>query len=121
MGRVKVKMESLALIVAALVALVLFTGPIALLLTSKLFWEFTSTYRGIWWTRRLMVALIALVGMPVQMVFIFNQIPAGVKALSFVGFGLNTIALKREFVRNIPWRSLFKMQSGGANGPAGQR
>jgi hypothetical protein len=54
------------------------------------------------------------------MVFIFNQIPPGVKALSFLGFALNTIALKREFVRNIPWRSLFKMQSGDANGPSGQ-
>jgi hypothetical protein len=41
--------------------------------------------------------------------------------LSFVGFGLNTIALKHDFVRNGPWRSLFKMQSGDANGPAGQR
>jgi hypothetical protein len=114
-------MESLALVVAALVALVLFTGPIALLLTSKLFWEFTYPYRGLWWTRRLAVGAIALVGMPVQMVFIFNQIPPGVKALSFLGFALNTVALKREFVRNIPWRSLFKMQSGDANGPAGQR
>jgi hypothetical protein len=121
MGRVKVKMESLALIVAALVALVLFTGPIALLLTSKLFWEFTHTYKGIWWTRRLMVAAIALVGMPVQMVFIFNQIPPGVKALSFLGFVLNTVALKREFVRNVPWSSLFKVRSGDENGPADQK
>ena len=114
-------MESLALVVAALVALVLFTGPIALLLTSKLFCEFTKRNNAIWWIRRLAVGAIALIGMPVQMVFIFNQIPSGVKALSFIGFGLNTVALKREFVRNIPWRSLFKMQSGDANGPAGQR
>ncbi len=113
-------MESLALIVAALVALVLFTGPIALLLTSKLFWEFTYAYKGIWWTRRLMVAAIALVGMPVQMVFIFNQIPAGVKALSFLGFGLNTIALKREFLRNKPWALIFKLGMRDPNGPAGQ-
>ena len=114
-------MESLVLVVAALVALVLFTGPIALLLTSKLFWEFTKRNKAIWWIRRLAVAAIALIGMPVQMVFIFNQIPSGVKALSFIGFGLNTVALKREFVRNVPWRSLFKMQSGDANGPAGQK
>ena len=114
-------MESLVLVVAALVALVLFTGPIALLLTSKLFWEFTEKNKAILWIRRFAVAAIALIGMPVQMVFIFNQIPSGVKALSFIGFGLNTIALKREFVRNVPWRSLFKMQSGDANGPAGQK
>lgn len=114
-------MESLALVIAALVALVLFTGPIALLLTSKLFWEFTKAHKVIWWVRRLAVAAFALVGMPVQMVFIFNPIPTGVKALSILGFALNTVALKREFLRNLPWRSLFKMQSGDANGPAGQR
>ncbi len=114
-------MESLALVVAALVALVLFTGPMGILLTGKLFWDFTSTYKVIWWIRRVMVATMALIGMPVQMVFIFNQIPTGIKALSLVGFALNTVALKREFLRNIPWRSLFKFHNGDANGPAGQR
>jgi len=113
-------MESLALVVAFLVALVLFTGPIGLLLTSKLFWDFTFTYKVIWWIRRLIVAAMALIGMPVQMVFVFNQIPTGIKALSLVGFALNTVALKREFLRNIPWRLLFKFRSGDANGPSGQ-
>lgn len=113
-------MESLALVVAALVALVLFTGPIALLLSSNLFWDFTKRNNALWWVRRLIVAAMALIGMPVQMVFVYNQIPAGVKSLAIIGFGLNTVALKREFVRNIPWRSLFKLRSGDANGPAGQ-
>ena len=113
-------MESLALVVAFLVALVLFTGPIGLLLTSKLFWDFTFTYKVIWWIRRLMVAAMALIGMPVQMVFIFNQIPTGIKALSLVGFALNTIALKREFLRNKPWALIFKPGMRDLNGPAGQ-
>jgi len=120
MGRVKVKMESLALVVAFLVALVLFTGPIGLLLTSKLLWEFTLTNKFIWWIRRLIVAAMALVGMPVQTVFVLNQIPIGVKALSIMGFVLNTVALKREFVRNVPWKMLFKIRNGDSNGPSGQ-
>ena len=113
-------MESLAVVIAVLVALVLFTGPIALLLTSQLLWNFTKRNTAIWWIRRLIVAALALIGMPVQMVFVFNQIPTGVKALSLVGFALNTIALKREFVRNIPWGMLFKIRNGDANGPSGQ-
>jgi hypothetical protein len=68
----------------------------------------------------MMVAALALIGMPVQMVFVFNQIPNGVKALSLLGFALNTVALKREFVRNIPWRMMFKIRNGDANGPSGQ-
>lgn len=113
-------MESLALVVAFLVALVLFTGPIGLLLTSELFWDFTKRNNAIWWVRRLIVASMALIGMPVQMVFVYNQIPAGVKAVAIIGFGLNTVALKREFVRNVPWRLMFKIRNGDANGPSGQ-
>ncbi len=113
-------MESLALVVAFLVALVLFTGPIGILLTSKLFWEITFPRKILWWIRRLIVAAMSLIGMPVQTVFLINQIPTAVKVLSIAGFALNTIALKREFVRNVPWSSLFKMRSGDANGPSGQ-
>ena len=60
MGRVKVKMESLAMVVAILMLLVLFTGPISLLLTSRLFWDFTIRNKAVWILRRLLVAVIAL-------------------------------------------------------------
>jgi len=114
-------MESLALVVAALMALVLFTGPISLLLTSKLFWEFTKQNRIIWILRRIVIVIVSPIGMSVQIIFILNQIPAGPKAAALIGFIFNTVALKREFLRNRPWRTLFKMQNGDANGPAGQR
>jgi hypothetical protein len=114
-------MESLALVVAALMALVLFTGPISLLFTSKLFWNFTMQNRSVWILRRALVVTVAPIGMSVQIMFIFNQIPPGPKAAALIGFIFNTVALKREFLRNRLWRTLFKMQSGDANGPAGQR
>ena len=114
-------MESLALVVAALMALVLFTGPISLLFTSKLFWNFTMQNRSVWILRRALVVTVAPIGMSVQIMFIFNQIPPGPKAFALFGFILNTVALKREFLRTRPWGTLFKMQSGDANGPSGQR
>ena len=113
-------MESLALVVVALMALVLFTGPISLLLTSRLFWDFTRRNKAVWILRRLLVATISPIGMSVELMFIFNQIPIGPKVFALGGFVINTIALKREFLRNRPWKSLFKIETGDPNGPAGQ-
>jgi hypothetical protein len=113
-------MESLALVVVALMALVLFTGPISLLLTSKLFWDFTRRNRPVWVLRRFIVATVSPLGMSVQIMFIFNQIPPGPKAFALGGFALNTVALKREFLRNKPWALIFKPGMRDPNGPAGQ-
>jgi hypothetical protein len=113
-------MESLALLIAALMALVLFTGPISLLLTSNLFWNFTRQNKVIWIIRRFMVVIISPIGMSVQIIFIFNQLPPWPKAFAFAGFVINVIALKREFFRNRPWKRMFKIESGDPNGPAGQ-
>ncbi|CAB4811568.1 MAG: hypothetical protein F2855_02675 [Actinobacteria bacterium] len=113
-------MESLALVVVALMALVLFTGPISLLLTSKLFWDFTRRNKPVWVLRRFIVATVSPLGMSVQIMFIFNQIPPGPKAFALGGFVINVIALKREFFRKRPWKTLFKIESSDPNGPAGQ-
>ena len=113
-------MESLALVVAALMALVLFTGPISLVLTSKLFWNFTRRNKAVWVIRRLMVAMISPLGMSVELMFIFNQLPIWPKLFAFAGFALNTIALKREFLRNKSWALIFKPGMRDPNGPAGQ-
>jgi Na+/alanine symporter len=113
-------MESLALLIAALMALVLFTGPISLLLTSNLFWNFTRQNKIVWLIRRFLVVVISPIGMSVQIMFIFNQMPPWPKAFAFAGFLLNIIALKREFLRNRSWKRIFKIESGDPNGPAGQ-
>ncbi len=101
-------------------ALVLFTGPISLLLTSNLFWNFTRQNIIIWLIRRFMVVIISPIGISVQIMIIFNQTPPWPKAFAFAGFVVNIIALKREFLRNRPWNRLFKIESGHPNGPAGQ-
>lgn len=113
-------MESLAVLVVALMALVLFTGPISLLLTSKLFWDFTRRNKAVWILRRLMVATISPLGMSVELMFIFNQLPIWPKLFAVAGFALNTVALKREFLRNKPWALIFKPGMRDPNGPAGQ-
>mgnify|MGYP000033994165 CR=1 FL=1 len=108
------------MLIVVLMSLVLFTGPITLLLTSKLFWDFTRRNKAVWIMRRALVVTIGPIGMSVQIMFIFNQIPPGPKAFAFAGFVLNVISLKREFLRNRAWKTLFKIESGDPNGPAGQ-
>jgi hypothetical protein len=41
--------------------------------------------------------------------------------LAMIGFVLNIIALKREFLRNKAWRSIFRPNYSDPNGPPGQR
>ena len=120
MGRVKVKMESLAMVVAILMMLVLFTGPISLLLTSRLFWDFTIRNKAVWILRRLLVAVISPLGMSVEIMFILNPLPIWPKLFAVAGLTLNTIALKREFLRSRPWALIFKPGSGEPNGPTEQ-
>jgi hypothetical protein len=114
-------MESLALLVVMLMSLVLFTGPLSLLLTSKIFWEFTSGNKPVWIIRRVLVSIISLIGMTIELLFIMNPLPAAPKFLAMIGFVLNIFALKREFLRNKAWRSIFRPNYSDPNGPPGQR
>jgi hypothetical protein len=113
-------MESLALLIMALVAIVLFTGPVSLLLTSQLFWNFTLKNSAVWMIRRVFLAVISFVGMSVQIIFVLNQLPLATKLFAILGLGLNIIALKKEFLRKRAWSSIFKMNPGDQNGPPGQ-
>ena len=108
------------MLVVMLMILVLFTGPISLLMTSKLFWDFTRRNKAVWIIRRVLVSIISPLGMSVEIFFIINQIPLAPKLFAIAGFVLNTIALKREFLRNRPWGSIFKPGNTDPDGQAGQ-
>jgi hypothetical protein len=96
-------MESLALLVAMLLALVIFTGPISLLLTSKFIWNYSIQSKPFWIFRRIIVSTISPIGMAIAGLFIFTPIPVGTKFLAVFGLTLNLIALKREYFRDRPW------------------
>jgi hypothetical protein len=93
-------MESLARLVALLLALAFFTGQISLVLTSKIFWNYSIRSKPLWIFRRLIVATISPVGIIVACFFVFIDIPITPKVMAVVGLGLNVFALKREFFRN---------------------
>lgn len=113
-------MESLVLIVAILMGIAFLSGPIGLLLTSKLAREFSRNYKALWVIRKLIIVIIALAGISVSLMFILNQIPITPKLMALAGFALNVVALKREFFRDKPWPSFFRPGYKDPNGPAGQ-
>ena len=113
-------MESLALLVAMLMALVLFTGPISMVLTSKLFWNYSRRSKPLWVFRRIFVATISPLGMTVALFFIFTPIPIAPKIMAALGFAANVFALKREFLRTKSWALGFKPGMRDPNCPAGQ-
>ena len=96
------------------------SGPLGLILTSKLVWTFSKRSKAIWVLRRLVVTVIALAGISVSLLFILNQIPLTPKLMALAGFALNESALKREFFRNKAWPSFFRPGYKDPNGPAGQ-
>lgn len=108
------------LIVAILMGIAFLSGPIGLLLTSKLAREFSRNYKALWVIRKLIIVIIALAGISVSLMFILNQIPITPKLMALAGFALNAVALKREFFRDKPWPSFFRPGYKDPNGPAGQ-
>lgn len=113
-------MYSLAVLIVILMGIAFLSGPIGLLLTSKLAREFSRKYKVLWVIRKLIIVIIALAGISVSLMFILNQIPITPKLMALAGFALNAVALKREFFRDKPWPSFFRPGYKDPNGPAGQ-
>lgn len=96
-------MESLAILVAMLLALVIFTGPISIFLTSKFLWNYSIQSKPFWLFRRILVSTISPVGMVMALFFMFTPIPLGTKSIAVFGLAINIIAIKREYFRDRPW------------------
>lgn len=92
-------MESLALLVTILMSIVVFTGPLGFLLTSKVVWNYTKSRQALWIIRRIFVSILSPAGIAVAAIFVFNEIPIGPKLLAMVGIALNVFVLKREYFR----------------------
>ena len=88
------------MLVLILMSIVVFSGPIGFLLTSKIVWNYTKSIKTLWIIRRVFVSIISLAGIAVAAIFVFNQIPIGPKLLAMGGIAINVFALKREYFRD---------------------
>jgi hypothetical protein len=93
-------MESLAVLVLILLSIVIFTGPVSFLLTSKPFWDFSKSRKALWIFRRVLVSIFSTIGIAISLRgFVFTEIPVGPKIVALAGVALNVFALKREYFR----------------------
>ena len=88
------------MLVLILMSIVVFSGPIGFLLTSKIVWNYTKSIKTLWIIRRVFVSIISPAGIAVAAIFVFNQIPIGPKLLAMGGIAINVFALKREYFRD---------------------
>ena len=93
-------MESLAMLVLILMSIVVFTGPMGFLLTTRAVWNYSKRVNALWIIRRIFVSLLSPAGIAISSIFVFTQIPIGPKIVAMAGIALNVFVLKREYFRD---------------------
>jgi hypothetical protein len=93
-------MESLAMLVLILMSIVVFTGPMGFLLTTRAVWNYTKRINALWIIRRIFVSLLSPAGIAISAIFVFTEIPIGPKIVALAGIALNVFVLKREYFRD---------------------
>ena len=92
-------MESLAMLVLVLMSIVVFTGPMGYLLTTRIVWDYSKRVNALWIIRRILVSILSPAGIAISAIFVFTEIPIGPKIVAIGGIALNIFALKREYFR----------------------
>jgi hypothetical protein len=93
-------MESLAMLVLLLMSIVVFTGPMGYVLTTRAVWNYSKRVNALWIIRRIFVSLLSPAGIAISAIFVFTQIPIGPKIVALAGIALNIFVLKREYFRD---------------------
>ena len=88
------------MLVLILMSIVVFTGPVSYLLTSKTVWDYSKEKKALWIIRRIFVSLLSPAGIAISSIFVFTQIPIGPKIVALAGIALNVFVLKREYFRD---------------------
>ena len=90
-------MESLALVVSIILAIVMFSGPIGILLSINPIWKATLKIPALWYARRAFISLLALIGIGVGFLVLFSGIPFIASLMVISGVALNVLAIKLEY------------------------
>ena len=90
-------MESLALLVALILAAVMFSGPLGILLTINPIWNATLKIPALWYTRRVLITLFAAIGIIFGFQVLFSGVPFMASLMVISGMAFNMIAIKLEY------------------------
>ena len=88
------------MLVLILMSIVVFTGPMGFLLTTRAVWNYSKRVNALWIIRRIFVSLLSPAGIAISAIFVFTEIPIGPKIVAMAGIALNIFVLKREYFRD---------------------
>jgi hypothetical protein len=90
-------MESLALLVALILAAVMFSGPLGILLTINLIWNATLKIPVLWYARRILISVLAVVAFVFGFQVLRGGVPFMASLMVISGMALNLVAIKLEY------------------------
>jgi hypothetical protein len=90
-------MESLVLIVAIILVVVMFSGPLGILLTINPVWNATLKIPGLWYARRILITFLAALGIIFGFQVLLGGIPFMASLMVISGMAFNLIAIKLEY------------------------
>lgn len=90
-------MESLALLVALILAVVMFSGPLGILLTINPVWNATLKVPALWYARRILITLLAAFGIIFGFQVLFGGVPFMASLMVMSGMAFNLVAIKLEY------------------------
>ena len=90
-------MESLALLVLIIFAVITFSGPFAILLTINPIWNATLKFPALWYARRILITIIAAIGLIFGIQVLLGGIPLMATLLVISGMVPNLVAIKLEY------------------------
>ena len=90
-------MESLALFVALILAVVMFSGPLGILLTINPIWYATLKIPALWYARRVLITLFAVFAFVFGFQVLFAGVPLMASLMVMSGMAFNLVAIKLEY------------------------
>ena len=90
-------MESLALLVALILAVVMFSGPLGILLTINPIWYATLKIPALWYARRILITVLAAIAFVFGFQVLFSGIPFMASLMVMSGMAFNLVAIKLEY------------------------
>jgi uncharacterized membrane protein YhhN len=90
-------MESLALLVALILAVVMFSGPLGILLTINPIWNAALKVPVLWYARRILITVLAAVAFVFGFQVLRGGIPFMASLMVISGMALNLVAIKLEY------------------------
>ena len=90
-------MESLVLLVVIILAVVMFSGPLGILLTINPIWNSTLKIPGLWYARRVLITIFAAIGITFGFQVLLGGIPLMASLMVMSGMALNLVAIKLEY------------------------